>query len=114
MFGFIALQVVLLAKRYAEAFRHAELLSNDLQISLDKLKNAETAFLSAQMKPHFLYNALTTIAEKCETDPKKAGKLILSLSKYLRRTLDYDNLSGLVSLKKELELVKAYGYARQL
>jgi len=108
LFGFIALQVVLLAKRYAEAFRHAELLSNDLQISLDKLKNAETAFLSAQMKPHFLYNALTTIAEKCETEPKKAGKLILSLSKYLRRTLDYDNLSGLVSLKKELELVKAY------
>lgn len=108
LFGFIVLQVVLLAKRYSEAFRHSELLSNDLQISLDKLKNTETAFMSAQMKPHFLYNALTTIAEKCETDAEEAGSLIISLSKYLRRTLDYDNLSGLVPLKKELELVHAY------
>jgi sensor histidine kinase YesM len=30
------------------------------------------------------------------------------LSKYLRQTLDYDNLSGIVPLKKELELVRAY------
>jgi sensor histidine kinase YesM len=106
--GFIVLHVVLLAKKYSDAFRHSELLSIDLQISLDKLRNTETAFLSAQMKPHFLYNALTAIAEKCETDSKEAGRLIMSLSKYLRRTLDYDNLSVVVPIKKELELVQAY------
>lgn len=108
LFGFIMLQVVLLAKRYAEAFRHTELLSSDLQLSLDKLMNTEVAFMGAQMKPHFLYNALTTISEKCETDAKEAGKLIISLSKYLRSTLDYDNWKGKVSLKKELNLVYAY------
>jgi sensor histidine kinase YesM len=70
--------------------------------------NTETAYMSAQMKPHFLYNALSTIAEYCETDPHKAGNLIMSLSKYLRQTLDYDNLSGIVPVKKELELVRAY------
>ena len=64
--------------------------------------------MSAQMKPHFLYNALTVIAESCETDPDEAGRLIISLSKYLRQTLDYDHLSGIVPLKKELELVHAY------
>jgi sensor histidine kinase YesM len=83
-------------------------LSDDLQASLDKVMNTETAYMSAQMKPHFLYNALSTIAECCETDPGEAGRLILSLSKYLRQTLDYDNLSGIVPLKKELELVRAY------
>ena len=55
-----------------------------------------------------MYNALTAIAEKCETDSEEAGRLILSLSKYLRQTLDFDNLSGSVPLKKELELVRAY------
>jgi sensor histidine kinase YesM len=60
------------------------------------------------MKPHFLYNALNAIAETCETDPSKAERLILSLSKYLRQTLDYDNLSGIVPLKKEVELLYAY------
>jgi len=108
LFGFIIIQIILLSKRYSEAFRHVELLSADLQLSLDTIMNTETAYMSAQMKPHFLYNALSTIAEYCETDPHEAGNLIVSLSKYLRQTLDYDNLSGIVPLKKELELVRAY------
>ncbi|NCC67012.1 MAG: hypothetical protein EOM14_02290 [Clostridia bacterium] len=108
LFGFIVIQSVLLAKRYTEAFRHTKCLSLQLQTSLDTVMKTETAYMSAQMKPHFLYNALSTIAEYCETDPHEAGRLILSLSKYLRQTLDYDNLSGIVPLKKELELVRAY------
>ena len=108
LFGFIVIQAILLAKRYTEAFRRSELLSADLQVSLDTVMKTETAYMSAQMKPHFLYNALSTIAEYCETDPHEVGKLIMSLSKYLRQTLDYDNLSGIVPLKKELELVRAY------
>lgn len=68
----------------------------------------EIAFLHAQIKPHFLYNALNTIAALCEIDSPKAGDLILSLAKYLRGTLDFANLSSLVSLGKELALVKAY------
>lgn len=108
LFGFIIIQFILLSKRYSEAFRRTELLSADLQASLDIVMKTETAYMSAQMKPHFLYNALSTIAECCETDPHQAGNLIMSLSKYLRQTLDYDNLSGIVPLKKELELVRAY------
>ena len=108
LFGFIVIQAILLAKRYSDAFRRTELLSADLQASLDTVMKTETAYMSAQMKPHFLYNALSTIAEYCETDPREAGKLIMSLSKYLRQTLDYDTLSGIVPLKKELELVRAY------
>lgn len=108
LFGFIIIQVTLLSKKYSEASLQAERLSDDLQASLDKIMNTETAYMTAQMKPHFLYNALTAIAECCETEPGKAEALILSLSKYLRQTLDYENLSGIVPLKKELELVRAY------
>ncbi len=108
LFCYIIIQVVLLAKRYTETFRLTERLSADLQASLDTVMKTETAYMSAQIKPHFLYNALSTIAENCETDPHEASKLIMSLSKYLRQTLDFDNLSGIVPLKKELELVRAY------
>jgi sensor histidine kinase YesM len=108
LFGFVIIQVVLLSKRYSEAFRRMELLSADLQASLDTVMNTETAFLNAQIKPHFIYNALNIIAEYCETDPHEAEKLILSLSKYLRGTLDFENLRGLIPLKKELELARAY------
>lgn len=108
LFGFIVIQAVLLSKRYAEAFRRMELLSADLQASLDKIMNTETAFLNAQIKPHFIYNTLNIIAECCETDLSEAKRLILSLAKYLRGTLDFENLGGLIPLKKELELVRAY------
>lgn len=108
LFGFIIVQVVLLSKRYTEAFRRMELLSADLHASLDKVMNTETAFLNAQIKPHFIYNALNIIAEYCECDPREAEKLILSLTKYLRGTLDFENLGGLIPLKKELDLVRAY------
>jgi len=74
----------------------------------DKVQAAENAFMNAQMKPHFIYNALNTIADRCTTDPEDAERLILSLSKYMRQTLSYDSLSGITPLKKELELVKAY------
>lgn len=105
---FMVFQSILLANRYARAHRGVEQLSENLKASLDKIQSAETAFLQAQIKPHFLYNALNTIAEYCETNPKEAGRLILSLSRYLRGTLDFENLSGMISLEKELALVKAY------
>ncbi len=79
-----------------------------MKTSAGELVNVEMAFLHAQIKPHFLYNALNTIAACCETDSREAGELIISLSKYLRGTLDFANLGNLVSADKELALVKAY------
>jgi len=106
--GFILQNVVLLARRYAQAYRRSEILSHDLQKSLDKLTCTETAFMNAQMKPHFLFSALTVIAEKCETNAGEASQLILSLAKYLRKTMDYSNLRRQESLDRELEHVRAY------
>ncbi|MCK9252327.1 MAG: histidine kinase [Clostridiales bacterium] len=111
--GFILQNVVLLARRYAQAYRRAEILSHDLQESLDKLTCTETAFMNAQMKPHFLFNALTAIAENCESDPKKVSQLILSLARYLRKTLDYGNIAELETLERELEHVRAYAAIEQ-
>lgn len=105
---FILSQAVLLAKRQADTHRETVRLSGELKESLDTAMRTETAFLGAQMKPHFLYNALNTIAECCATEPQEAERLILSLSKYLRGTLDFENLDGKVDLKKEVELVRAY------
>jgi signal transduction histidine kinase len=108
LFGFIFLQMLLLAKRYNQAFLRSEGLAADLRHSLDRVMNTETAYMGAQMKPHFVFNALSTIAESCSTEPAKAEALILSLSKYLRQTLDYERLTGFVSLQNEIDLVHAY------
>jgi len=73
----------------------------------DALKN-EMAFLQAQIKPHFLYNVISTIISFCYTDSISAAKLLSDFSKYLRLTFNIDNTTMLISLEKEIELTKIY------
>ena len=66
------------------------------------------ALLRAQIRPHFLYNALDAVANVCETDGAKGAELILDLAAYLRKSLEYSTLSQLDSLERELAYVQTY------
>ena len=68
----------------------------------------ESAFLQAQIKPHFLYNALNVIAALCRVDPMKARELILDLSHYMQHSFDFKNLTRYVTFEEEMEFVQAY------
>lgn len=74
----------------------------------DKIMATEMSFLQAQIKPHFLYNALSAIANVSEKDGKKASKLIMDLALYLRKSLEFNLLNKVASLDKELEFVDTY------
>jgi sensor histidine kinase YesM len=71
------------------------------------------AFLQAQIKPHFLYNALNVIIATCAVNPDKATDLLIELSQYLRGSFDFQNRDQLVPLAKELELVESYVHLEQ-
>ncbi len=79
-----------------------------LKTSLKSARDSEIAFLRSQINPHFLYNALNSIAALCIDEPKKAEDLIVQLSTYLRNSFDFKKLDSLVTIEKELELLKAY------
>ncbi|RNB89519.1 response regulator [Brevibacillus fluminis] len=79
-----------------------------LKASVKTAKDAEIAFLRSQIKPHFLYNALNSIAALCMDEPQKAEELTLQLSQYLRRSFDFKQLDSFTTLEHELELVAAY------
>lgn len=68
----------------------------------------EYAFHQAQIKPHFLYNALSSVVSFCYTDGKKAAYLLSMLSQYLRYILEMDRSTQFVPLYRELELIEAY------
>ncbi len=68
----------------------------------------ELAFLQAQIKPHFLYNAINTIVSFSYTDSEKAAKLLANFSKYLRSIFDIDNKLMSVPLQREIEMIKTY------
>ena len=68
----------------------------------------ELAFLQAQIKPHFIYNAINTIVSFCYTDSERAANLLVNFSKYLRFVFDVDHKSMMVPLEREVELIKTY------
>lgn len=70
----------------------------------------QTAMLSSQIQPHFLYNTLTTIQEMCYTDPEQAADLIVHFSRYLRTNIDFMDYTDLIPFEKELEHIENYLY----
>lgn len=73
---------------------------------IEERKKAEIASLQRQINPHFIFNALNTIASFIRFDPKKARELIISLSTYLRHNLEFNDKP--ISIKKEITQVKSF------
>ena len=61
-----------------------------------------------QMRPHFIYNTLTSIYFLCKKDPEKAQQVTLDFSAYLRNNLSAMAKEGDIPFKDELEHTKAY------
>ena len=61
--------------------------------------------LETQLNPHFLFNALNSIAELIHQDPDKAETAILKVSTFLRNTMDE---KALIPLSDELRNVYDY------
>lgn len=79
-----------------------------MKSSMEQALNNELAFLQAQIKPHFLYNAISSIISFCYTDGTKAAYLLSMLSRYLRFMFERDHESMYIPLRIELEFIQAY------
>lgn len=67
---------------------------------------AELRALRAQLNPHFLFNALTTVGHLITTSPSRAMDTLYQLTALLRAVLR--RTSDFVTLREELQLVDAY------
>lgn len=91
-------------------FIYIQMITQSKQLKEFMNKNAamEMAFLQAQIKPHFLYNALNTVVSISRYDADQARSLLIDFSNYLRRSFDFKDLSQFAPLKNEMELVRTY------
>jgi two-component system LytT family sensor kinase len=69
---------------------------------------SEIAFLQAQIKPHFLFNSLSSIMSLCQTDSSKAMLLLGYLSDFLKNAFQVDISSDFICVESELEVIKSY------
>ena len=90
--------VRLARERYAQQTREREIA----QLATE----AELRALRAQLNPHFLFNALTTIGYLIQEAPDRAVETLLRLTTLLRAVLKPEG--EFTTLGRELELVDAY------
>ena len=76
----------------------------NIQLAI-KNKQAQLDALQSRIQPHFLFNALNSLAALIHTEPAKAETLLLNLSDLFRATLSGNTE---VSLATELENTKHY------
>jgi LytS/YehU family sensor histidine kinase len=93
----------------ADQVRLVELLGRQAAIAL---ANAETHRLQVEsvqsrVNPHFLYNALTVVAELIATSPEQAEVVVVRLSQ-LYRAMVRSSANRMVTLGQELDLVRDY------
>ena len=91
-------QIRLTHERYEVQLREEEMLKLTAE--------AELKALRAQVNPHFLFNALTTIGYLIETAPPRALNTLLQLTALLRGVLKSEG--EFTTLARELELVEHY------
>lgn len=78
-------------------------------LNLEKLKTrAELDALQARINPHFLYNALNSIASLVHEDPDKAEEMTLLLSKLFRYTTGRNTEDYFDTIRNELEMLQTY------
>jgi predicted ATPase/GAF domain-containing protein len=87
----------------------AEILAAQAAATLSNQReyNERLAALQNQMHPHFLFNALSGIAELTVKDPLHAERAILNLAALYRNIL-VSSRQPEITLREELDLVEAY------
>lgn len=108
-----------LLRATAEVARYvsSQLELAELDESRARLDRAEVRALRAQISPHFVYNALTTIASFIRTDPVRARELLIEFADFTRYSFrvagDFTTLQDeLTNIERYVRLEKARFGAR--
>lgn len=84
----------------------AQLELSELEKSRERLAIAEVRALRAQISPHFIYNALTTISSMVRTDPDQARELLQEFAEFTRYS--FQTASEFTTLADELRNIDRY------
>lgn len=93
-------------RQYKEAIRYQQVQR--------ELYEAKVSVMVSQIRPHFMYNALSSIAILCKLNPDTAYDATIAFSDYLRGNMDSLKQTAPVPFTQELEHLKKYLYIEKL
>ena len=88
------------------AAAHGVHFARNARLREAQLAEARLRALTAQLRPHFLFNALNTVASLVHENPAAAERVVMRLSALMRKTTDATG--ELVPLREELHLLASY------
>lgn len=105
----IATGLVYVVISYLNIERQRKFDQKELELSrLRELKTkAELEALHSKINPHFLYNALNSIADLSVTDGKKGRKMTIALADLFRYSINYSD-HNYSTVKDELAMAEVY------
>lgn len=101
---FVLVTSIAVALTFRDQVNMRELMQARLEAHL---ATARHEVLAMQFQPHFLFNALNTVAGLIYVDPRKADQMITGLSELLRTSLRADRRT-MIRLGEELTFVLRY------
>ena len=98
--------VILRATAEVARYVSSQLELAELEEARARLDRAEVRALRAQISPHFVYNALTTIASFIRTDPVRARELLIEFADFTRYS--FRTAGEYTTLQDELTNIERY------
>ena len=98
MYGFILSDQIEQDRR-----RQQEITRQQMEIA-----NQRASIMVLQMRPHFVYNTMTSIYCLCDQDPQMARQVIMDFTNYLRKNFTAVASAEPIPFSSELEHVQAY------
>ena len=87
------------------------ILSDQVEQALNRqreIANQRASIMVLQMRPHFIYNTMTSIYCLCDQNPKLARQLIMDFTTYLRKNFTAIASATPIPFSSELEHTRAY------
>ncbi|MBQ7196778.1 MAG: histidine kinase [Synergistaceae bacterium] len=87
------------------------ILSDQIEQDLNRqreIANQRASIMVLQMRPHFIYNTMTSIYCLCEQNPKLARQVIMDFTTYLRKNFTAIASATPIPFTSELEHTRAY------
>lgn len=79
-----------------------------------ELYESKVRVMVSQIQPHFMYNALSSIAMLCKIDPDTASQATITFAQYLRGNMDSLKQTTPIPFEQEMEHLKKYLYIEKL
>ena len=98
-------------KKSSQGYTSTYYLNDKVSTKFDILSKLEKYRITStleRIKPHYIYNVLTSISYLCEYDPPTAQKALGVFSDYLRSVLSKMDDRSVVPFSEEIKTVKKY------